>query len=300
MAKKNALGKGLSALLENANTDITSKYTSDENPKTVSSVSLIPIKQIETNPFQPRTTFNEEALEELTNSIATLGIIQPITVRKLGYDQYQIISGERRFRASQRAGLTELPAYIRVANDQSMLEMAIVENVQRDDLDAMEVALSYQRLIDECRLTQEKLAERIGKGRATVANYLRLLKLPEEVQAAIITRRISMGHARALLGASDKNQQLIILDRILTDELSVRQVEQLVRDGATAAVVEPKKNKKPANALPTEYLKIQEDLSTRLKGLKVDLKRTDKGSGKIEIAFKSDIELMKFIEIING
>ena len=297
MAKKNALGKGLSALLENANTDITSKYTSDENPKTVSSVSLIPIKQIETNPFQPRTTFNEQALEELTDSIATLGIIQPITVRKLGYDQYQIISGERRFRASQRAGLTEIPAYIRVANDQSMLEMAIVENVQRDDLDAIEVALSFQRLLEECKLTQEGLSERVGKNRATVANYLRLLKLPEEVQAALITRRISMGHARALLGCDTKRQQLVILDKTLTDDLSVREIEKLVREGASEKGAKAATKTKE---LPLEYQKIKEDLSKNLHGLKVDLKRSEKGSGKIEIAFRSDVELMKLIEIING
>jgi ParB family chromosome partitioning protein len=305
MAKKNALGKGLSALLESASTDITSRYANDENPKTVNSTSLIPIKQIETNPFQPRTTFDEEALQELTNSIETLGIIQPITVRKLGYDKFQIISGERRFRASQRAGLTEIPAYIRIANDQAMLEMAIVENVQRDDLDAIEVALSYQRLLDECKLTQEKLSERVGKKRATVANYLRLLKLPEEVQAAIITRKISMGHARALLGSEDKTQQLEILDRILSEGLSVRAVERLVKgeelEVPSKVSAEEKSSSTPSEPaiLPVEYAQIRDEISENL-GMKVQLKRSEKGNGKIEISFNSDIELKEFLNRING
>lgn len=228
-SKKPALGRGLSALLENASTDITTKTQVDGELRIVGSISSIPIEQIEANPFQPRTKFDVEAIEELAESIKQLGIIQPVTVRKLGYDKYQLISGERRFRASQLAGLKEIPAYIRIANDQAMLEMALVENVQRENLDAIEIAISMKRLISECNLTQENLSERIGKKRTTVTNFLRLLKLPAEIQMAIRKKAISMGHARALVNIDDEKQQLEICNAIIENGLSVRQAEDMSR-----------------------------------------------------------------------
>lgn len=304
MAKKQALGRGLGALLKNEETDITSKYTKQKDPSTVGSVALISIASIETNPFQPRTTFDETALQELADSIKQLGVIQPITVRKLGYDKFQLISGERRFRASQRAGLSEIPAYIRIANDQSMLEMAIVENVQRQDLDAIEIALSYQRLIDECKLTQEELGERVGKNRSTVTNYLRLLKLPEEVQAAIMLRKITMGHAKALLGTDDRDLQIAILEEILEEGLSVRAVEEMVRNQNTTSVekvqIKPEKKdaaeKRPLTDLEHEFhKKLSEDL-----GFKAVIKSLPKGKGKLELSYKNQKELEKIMKLING
>jgi ParB family chromosome partitioning protein len=226
--KKQALGRGLSALLENAKTDITTRNIG-ENAPVVNSVSVIKISHIETNPFQPRTNFEETALQELSDSIKQHGIIQPLTVRKLGYDKYQLISGERRFRASQMAGLTEVPAYIRVADDQAMLEMALVENIQREDLDPIEVSLSYKRLIDECNLTQEQLSEKVGKQRSTVTNFLRLLKLPAPIQKSLRDREISMGHAKALINIDHEDRQLAIFALALEQELSVRQIEELAR-----------------------------------------------------------------------
>ena len=228
MTKKRALGKGLSALLENANTDITTKNIGLES-KTVGSISTISIAQIEANPFNPRTTFEEEQLEELRDSIAVHGIIQPLTVRKLGRDKYQLISGERRFRASQLAGLEEVPCYIRIANDQTMLEMALVENIQRVDLNAIEVGLSYQRLIDECNFTQEQLSKKLGKSRSNITNFLRLLKLPAPIQLGLRGGLISMGHARALVSAGDEDKQLRLFERVIEEELSVRETEALVK-----------------------------------------------------------------------
>ena len=228
MSKKPALGRGLGALLQNSETDITSSSIGEDIGNVVGSVSSISIRDIETNPFQPRTQFEKEALVELSNSIKELGIIQPVTVRKLGYGKYQLISGERRYRASQIAGLTDIPAFIRIANDQEMLEMALVENIQRQELDAVEVAFSYQKLIEECGLTQEKLSERVGKKRSTVANYLRLLKLPAEIQLSIRTRDISMGHARTLVNIKDEKKQVTLSRRIIKEGLSVRQVEDIV------------------------------------------------------------------------
>jgi ParB family chromosome partitioning protein len=226
--KKPALGRGLSALLENAKTDITTKQTGDATP-VVGSIAIIRIKDIETNPFQPRTNFEEIALQELSDSIKQHGIIQPITVRKLGYDKYQLISGERRFRASQLAQLTEIPAYIRVANDQAMLEMGLIENIQREDLDPIEISLSYKRLIDECNITQEQLGEKVNKQRSTVTNFLRLLKLPAVIQKAVRDKDISMGHARALLSIENEDKQLAIFAMAVENELSVRQIEELAR-----------------------------------------------------------------------
>ncbi|HQW23059.1 MAG TPA: ParB/RepB/Spo0J family partition protein, partial [Bacteroidia bacterium] len=220
--KKSALGKGLSALLESNDTDVTSNLSPAATGGVVGSIAQIPLEQIEPNPFQPRVDFDDTALGELAASIKEQGIIQPITVRKLGYDKYQIISGERRYKASKLGGLKTIPAYIRVANDQGMLEMAIVENIQRQDLNSLEVALSYKRLIDECGLTQEELSERLGKNRSTVTNFLRLLKLPPDIQASVRDGKISMGHARAILGVDDIDKQLYIYREILNKNLSVR------------------------------------------------------------------------------
>ncbi len=224
--KRNALGRGLSALLENAETDVTTGTAT----RAAGGVTAIPISQIEANPFQPRNEFDKQALEELAQSIKIHGIIQPITVRKVGYDQYQIISGERRTRASILAGLTAIPAYVRIADDQSMLEMALVENIQRENLNAIEVALSYKRLLDECNLKQEELGERVGKERSTVTNYLRLLKLPADIQVGIRDGKLSMGHARAILGIEDADEQMAVYHEIVNQQLSVRKVEELVRE----------------------------------------------------------------------
>lgn len=307
MAKKQALGRGLGALLKNEETDITSKYSKQKDPSTVGSVALISIQSIETNPFQPRTTFDEVALKELADSIQTLGVIQPITVRKLGYDKFQLISGERRFRASQLAGLTEIPAYVRIANDQSMLEMAIVENVQRQDLDAIEIALSYQRLLEECKLTQEELGGRVGKNRSTVTNYLRLLKLPEEVQAAIMLRKISMGHAKALLGSNDKELQIAILEEILEEGLSVRAVEDMVRNqnigdtSTTTTVVKGKTSKKDKDG-DREPTAVELEVSTKFLnklGLKSTIKPLNNGKGKMELTYKSQEDLERLLALLN-
>jgi len=308
--KRPALGRGLSALLSDTATDITTRYNRDTENTTVGSVATIKLNQIETNPFQPRTTFEQEALSELCESIKQLGIIQPVTVRKVAQDKYQLISGERRFRASQMAGLVEIPAYIRIANDQSMLEMAIVENVQRQDLDAIEVALSYQRLIDECKLTQEQLAEKMGKSRSSVANFLRLLRLPDAVQAAIIARKITMGHARALLSLTDPEKQHMLLELILRDDLSVRAVEEWVKDpeSITLAAGESEEDLgvekviipriKPTE-LSADHQKIHEELKNRY-GKKVAIKCSDKGNGKIILSFKDEEDLQRLVALLHG
>lgn len=228
--KKRALGKGLSALLKNAETDITTAESIENTTKIVGSISELPLNQIEVNPFQPRTEFDEDALQELAVSIKELGVIQPITVRKLGYDKFQLISGERRFRASQIAGLNSIPVYIRIANDQEMLEMALVENIQREQLNPVEVALSYQRLIDECKLTQEKMSERVGKKRSTITNYLRLLKLPAEILSSLKKEEISMGHARALINVNNPETQINIFRDAISNQFTVREIEQIVKD----------------------------------------------------------------------
>jgi ParB family transcriptional regulator, chromosome partitioning protein len=297
MSKKPALGRGLSALLENASTDITSKSTLVDNEHVVGAVASILIENIETNPFQPRTQFEKEALLELSNSIRELGIIQPITVRKLGYGKYQLISGERRFRASQLAGLKEIPAFIRIANDQEMLEMALVENIQRQDLDAIEVAFSYQKLIEECSLTQEKLSERVGKKRSTVANYLRLLKLPAEIQLAIRTKDISMGHARALVNIPEEKKQLAIARRIVKEGLSVRQIEELVKAKKQEEIVAGISKTVTPSSLSFSQMKIKEDLSDFLK-TEVEISKTAKGKGKLVIPFTNESDLERIVELL--
>lgn len=302
--KKNALGRGLSALLENANTDITSNNKLEGEGKVVGAVANIEIANIETNPFQPRTNFEEDALNELASSIKEHGIIQPITVRKLGYDKYQLISGERRFRASQLAGLTSVPAYIRIANDQAMLEMALVENIQREELDAIEVAISYKRLIDECDLTQEQLSQKVSKQRSTITNYLRLLKLPVEIQLAIRNKDITMGHARALINIDNEDKQLDIYNQIVMNNLSVRDVEDLVRGvkSEAASTSSPSKggaDKKEKAVLSVEQQAIVEDLRAVF-NTKVQISKEPGGKGKIVIPFKSDNDLKRILDMLDA
>jgi ParB family chromosome partitioning protein len=295
MSKKPALGKGLGALLQNSDTDITLSSTGEDIGNIVGAVSSIAIADIEANPFQPRTQFEKEALLELSDSIAKLGIIQPITVRKMGYGKYQLISGERRFRASQIAELKEIPAFIRIANDQEMLEMALVENIQRQDLDAIEIAFSYQKLIEECNLTQEEMSDRVGKKRSTVANYLRLLKLPAEIQLAIRTRDISMGHARAIVNIPEEKKQLAIARKIVKEGLSVRQVEDMVK-GVKKEKGQPAK-KTETSELSFSQQKIKDDLSDFLNA-NVELQSNSKGKGKITIPFNTEKDLDRIMELL--
>ncbi|MGQ7870672.1 ParB/RepB/Spo0J family partition protein [Sunxiuqinia sp. sy24] len=288
MAKRNALGRGLGALIDDADRD--REYDAG------SSISEIAIEEIEANPFQPRTKFDEEALKELAASINEIGIIQPITLRKVADHKYQIIAGERRFRASKLAGLSTITAYVRKAEDEGMLEMALVENIQREDLDAIEIALSYQRLIEECQLTQESLSDRVGKKRSTVSNYLRLLRLPALIQKGIVDKTISMGHARTLVNIQNPEDQLAIYEEILINDLSVRKVEELVRqlnstEKKSAASVPKEKH-------PAEYGELQEHLS-RFFNTKVDFSLNNKGKGKIVIPFGSPKDLERIISILD-
>jgi ParB family transcriptional regulator, chromosome partitioning protein len=297
MTKKRALGKGLSALLENANTETPTTKNIGVETMSAGSIATIAIDRIEANPWNPRSTFEEEALEELKESIKVHGIIQPLTVRKLGRDRYQLISGERRFRASQLAGLKDVPCYIRIANDQTMLEMALVENIQREDLNAIEVGLSYQRLIDECDLTQEKLSQKLGKSRSNITNFLRLLKLPAPIQVGIREGLISMGHARALVSAGDEDVQIDIFKRIITDGLSVREVESLIKgikNGDTAGSTASASTKYDFDKQAMNFAtKLSEKLNA-----KVQLSANNKGKGKLVINFDSEDELNAIIEKI--
>jgi len=291
MARKNALGRGLGALIENAD-----EVTQKRETKPAASINEIEISKIEANPWQPRTKFDQERLNELANSIKQIGIVQPLTLRKIGPDKYQLIAGERRYRASKIAGLTTIPAYLRTADDDIMLEMALVENIQREDLDPIEVAISYQRLIEECQLTQESMSERVGKKRSTISNYLRLLKLPAEIQLGLVEKQIGMGHARAIISVEDANAQLMIFDETVKNDYSVRKVEQMVRDLNTgAATKKPVKSK--AN-LPEEYETLKTQLSSFFR-TNIQFSRTDKGNGKIVIPFTSDDELEKIISILD-
>jgi len=290
--KQPALGRGLSALLQNSDTDITGA-----SAVPAGAVALIAISLIEANPFNPRTHFEINALEELKASIEAHGIIQPLTVRKMGRDRYQLISDERRFRAAQLAVLTEVPAYVRIANDQTMLEMALVENIQREDLNAIEVALSYQRLLDECQLTQEQLSEKVAKSRSHIANHLRLLKLPDAIQAAVRDKQISMGHARALLALSSEKEQLTALQRILADQLSVRDVEALAKPHTgtqTSPGTSGVKSKTPLNTTEKLYVSY---LSSQL-GTKVSIDKTPEGKGKLIVHFSHEAELQRLIEML--
>jgi ParB family chromosome partitioning protein len=291
--KKRALGKGLSALLKNPDTDITTNDSIAETKQIVGAVSEIEIEQIEVNPFQPRTDFDQDALQELAISIKELGIIQPLTVRKLGYDKFQLISGERRFRASQIAGLKTVPVYVRIANDQEMLEMALVENIQREQLNPVEVALSYQRLIDECKLTQEKMSARVGKKRSTITNYLRLLKLPAEILAGLRDESISMGHARALVNVKNQETQINIFRDAVNNGFTVREIEQIVKDFGDSSYAKTTRNR--SKTLPSfEHQKLANDLTNKL-GKDVKLKVSKNGKGKIEIPFSSNDDLHNLI-----
>lgn len=291
MKKKAGLGRGLGALLENANTDIT---TSMGNA-TAGNVAMIPISSIEANPWQPRSEFEQNALNELADSIKIHGVIQPITVRKMGYDRYQLISGERRTRASLLGGLTEIPAFIRVANDQDMLEMALIENIQRSDLNAIEVALSYKRLLEECNLKQEELGERVGKDRTTVNNYLRLLKLPEPIQRGIQLGKVSMGHARAMINMDDAVAQMELYEQIIREELSVRDVESLVKAKKNGETVGMSVN---GTDWDPEIDRITAAFYEKLRAA-VHLKTSGKGKGKIIISYKSKEDLERILGLIS-
>jgi ParB family chromosome partitioning protein len=295
--KRNALGKGLSALLNDSVNVIPNKneIISGSETNSMGSVNEIKISEIEVNPFQPRTDFDHDALSELADSIKLQGLIQPITIRRVNAHKYQLISGERRLRASKLAGLTQIPAYVRTANDQQMLEMALIENIQRENLNAIEVALSFQRMIDECNLKQEELGERVSKNRSTVTNYLRLLKLPPTIQASIRDGQISMGHARALISVDDSTKQLYIHQQITRHELSVRKVEELVRDLQRPPV---KKEGKQPEPLSFQVQKIQDDLASKF-STKVKLKVSGQGKGTIEIPFLSEDDLSRILEMLD-
>ncbi|MDO9680811.1 MAG: ParB/RepB/Spo0J family partition protein [Bacteroidales bacterium] len=295
--KKSALGRGLGALISDIDNLNLNKPLVSPGEATPSSISEIALDQIEANPFQPRSTFDEELLDELAESIKTMGLIQPITVRYTDGGKYQIISGERRFRASLLAGLTYIPAYIRKADDQGMLEMAIVENIQRENLDAIEVAISFQRLIEECDLTQEQMAERVGKKRATVTNYLRLLKLPAEIQLAIRAKRITMGHARALLALDSPKKQLKLCSGIIENDLSVRQVEERIRKMTEVPEVKPV-IEEPSQELDESFFRLLDFLGKYFNN-NISLKKEGKeGAGSITIRFSGDEEIINFINAI--
>ncbi len=287
MAKRNALGRGLGALIDDANT-----------VNAVTSVDEVSIEQIEANPWQPRTTFDEEALAELAKSIREVGIIQPHTLRKIDENRFQIIAGERRFRASKLAGLKKVPAYIRESDDAGMLEMALVENIQREDLDAIEVALSYQRLIEECQITQELLSERVGKKRSTISNYLRLLKLPAVIQKAIRERELSMGHARAIINVNDPDTQTMLFKQILKYDFSVRKVEEIVRKLNEEEPEKAEKKEEKPLPFPREYEELKKHLSNHFSA-SVDLKINNKGKGRIVIPFSSAIDLERIIGVLD-
>lgn len=295
--KKQALGRGLSALLKDPNNDI--KSASDKNAdKVVGNIVELELDAIDVNPYQPRTSFNEEALSELATSIKELGVIQPITVRKIGFNKYQLVSGERRLRASKIAGLKTIPAYIRIANDQESLEMALVENIQRQDLDPIEIALSYERLIDEIQLTQEQLSERVGKKRSTITNYLRLLKLDPIIQTGMRDGFISMGHGRALINIENRKQQLDIYEQIIAQKLSVRETEELVRNLQNGSSSNQSKTTTKTQ-IPENVKKDIEALSNYF-GTKVAVKFSSNGKGKLTIPFQSEEDFKRLKKLISG
>ncbi|MCK0145125.1 ParB/RepB/Spo0J family partition protein [Arenibacter sp. F26102] len=302
--KKQALGRGLSALLKDPENDIQS--ATDKNAdKVVGNIVELDLEAIDVNPFQPRSNFNDEALQELASSIKELGVIQPITVRKLDFNKYQLVSGERRYRASKLIGLETIPAYIRIANDQESLEMALVENIQRQDLDPIEIALSYQRLIDEIQLTQEKMSERVGKKRSTITNYLRLLRLDPIIQTGIRDGFVTMGHGRALVNVDKKQDQIALYEKIVGENLSVRDTEKAVKD-----YQEGNTDTDPINSAVTKGQKksaINPDFIDKNLGhlsdflsVKVDIKASEKGKGKITIPFHSKEEFNRLKKLITG
>lgn len=293
--RKGGLGRGLNSLLEG------NKYTGkidSETINTVNTIADIAIDQIQTNPYQPRTHFDQAALEELAESIKVQGIIQPITVRQLDQDSFQLISGERRYQAAKMSGLTVIPAYIRKANDQQMLEMALIENIQRESLNAIEIALSYQRLLTECSLKQEELGDRVGKKRTTVTNYLRLLKLPPDIQIALRDNVISMGHARALINIDTIEKQLDVFKEVVAKELSVRKVEELVRNLQNANRKPDPQQKLSFNKYDDELKGVETKLSSQF-GTKILVKANNEGKGEIKIPFVSVDELNRILEILN-
>ena len=298
LERKKVLGKGLSALLDDSvyiNHSRSSVATSPE-VNDAGSINEIALAEIEVNPFQPRNDFDMQALHELADSIKLQGLIQPITVRRLSAHKYQLISGERRLRASKMAGLTQIPAYIRTANDQQMLEMALIENIQRENLNAIETAISFQRMIDECNLKQEELGERVSKNRSTVTNYLRLLKLPPAIQASLRDGAISMGHARALISVESPTDQLYIHQQIIKNELSVRKVEEMVR--SMQKQTGNRENKTAQPALSYQVQKIQDELASKF-STNVKVKVSSQGSGSIEIPFLSEDDLGRILEMLD-
>ncbi len=292
--RKAALGRGLGALLDDTPSPSTSTGSGN-----ASGMAEIPLDQIEVNPFQPRTDFDKEALQELAESIKIQGIIQPVTVRKISRERYQLISGERRLQASKKAGLKAIPAYVRLADDQQMLEMALIENIQRENLNAIEIALSYQRLISECDLKQEELGDRVGKNRSTVTNYLRLLKLPPDIQAAIRDKKITMGHARALINIAEVSLQLMVFKKILNDDLSVREVEGLARQYQGTKSDPGKQASNPSASVPNMEIKRLQSRLTSHFGSRIQiLGGADKG--EIRIPYVSMDDLNRILEIINA
>ncbi|MCX6301228.1 MAG: ParB/RepB/Spo0J family partition protein [Bacteroidia bacterium] len=289
MTKKNALGRGLGALIDGVEKEVLEKKVEVNQD--------ISIDAIDSNPFQPRTSFDEQALDELAASIKKLGIVQPLTVRETGTGRYQLIAGERRLRAARKAGLTHVPAYIRTADDQAMLELALVENIQREDLDAVEVAISFQRLIEECKLTQEELSERVGKQRSTVTNYLRLLKLPAEIQLGIKNKQLMMGHARTLISIEDPKKQINIYYKIVDGELSVRQAEELVRLLQTEKLKDPAKLERKQK-LNKDFSRLSEHL-TNIFAAKVNFRINEQGKGKIVIPFENPEEMERILGVFD-
>lgn len=298
--KKPDLGKGIRALLQSmeseTSVEINDKKTAQQDANNAA-VSHISLDSIEVNPFQPRADFDETALKELSDSIKMHGVVQPITVRKVGTNKYQLISGERRTRAAKLAGLKEIPAYLRAANDQEMLEIALIENIQREDLNAIEVAIHFRRLLDECNLTHESLADRVGKDRSTVTNFLRLLKLPPEVQRGLKEKKISMGHARAILALEDPIAQIDIYKETITRNLSVRDVELLARDYRGKKQSSTSATTKKATGLSFELKKIQDEMASHL-ATRVQIKKDKQGKGEIVISFFSDDDLFRIKDII--
>jgi ParB family chromosome partitioning protein len=293
-SKKKALGRGLDAILQSPETDITSRDISGNY--VAGAIAEIEISKIDANPFQPRTDFEQESMEELAQSIKQQGIIQPLTVRKIGYDRYQLIAGERRLKASTLAGMKAVPCYIRVANDEQMLELALIENIHRKDLNALEIAISYQRLSDELSLSQEDISAKVGKDRATVSNYIRLLKLPAEAQYALRHDQISMGHAKALLSISPTEAQLKALLRIVEKGLSVREAEKLAKDIQNPPA---KAGESTAGALSPELQAGKVLLHERL-GTTVNIARNNKGQGSLVIKFNSENDLERILKLLNG
>ena len=291
--KKQALGRGLSALLKDSINDITSISDNNEN-QGIGTIIDLDLKLIEMNPFQPRSRFNEESLRELASSISELGVIQPITVRKLEFNKFQLVSGERRFRASKLIGKITIPAFIRVANDQESLEMALVENIQRQDLDPIEISLSYQRLIEEIEITQEVLSDRVGKSRSTIANYLRLLKLDPIIQTGMRDRFISMGHGRAIINIENSREQLRIYEKVISENLSVRETEALVRN----VKIEPKNKTLTKKTVLPNYLKTAKKELSKYLDSPIIIKISDTNKGNVSIPFKNKKDFYRIMNLL--